>query len=39
VLTGESGLGPAEAEEVVAARPVGDPGTLPEAVRSLVAPA
>jgi allantoicase len=38
VLTRESGLGPAEAEEVVAARPVGDPGTLPEAVRSLVAP-
>jgi allantoicase len=39
VLESEGGLGPAEAEEVVAGRPVGDPGALPEAVRSLVAPA
>jgi allantoicase len=38
VLEGEAGLGAAEAEELVAARPVGDPGALPEAVRSLVAP-
>jgi allantoicase len=38
VLEGDGGLAPAEAEAVVAGRPVADPGDLPEAVRSLVAP-
>jgi allantoicase len=38
VLTQDGGLAPDEAEAVVAGRPVGDPGALPEAVRSLVAP-
>jgi allantoicase len=38
VLERDGGLAPAEAEAVVAARPVGNPGDLPEAVRSLVAP-
>jgi allantoicase len=38
VLQHDGGLAPAEAEAVVAGRPVGDPGDLPEAVRSLVAP-
>ena len=38
VLEREGGLSPAEAEELVAGRPVGDPGALPEAVRSLVSP-
>jgi hypothetical protein len=38
VLQQDGGLAPAEAEAVVAGRPVGDPGDLPEAVRSLVAP-
>jgi allantoicase len=38
VLERDGGLATAEAEAVVAGRPVGDPGDLPEAVRSLVAP-
>ncbi|HET9555779.1 MAG TPA: allantoicase, partial [Actinomycetota bacterium] len=38
VLQQDRGLAPAEAEAVVADRPIGDPGDLPEAVRSLVAP-
>jgi allantoicase len=38
VLEGDGGLAPAEAEAMVAGRPVGDPGELPEAVRSVVAP-
>ncbi|HET9290254.1 MAG TPA: allantoicase, partial [Actinomycetes bacterium] len=38
VLERDGGLTPAEAEAVAATRPVGDPGDLPEAVRSLVAP-
>jgi allantoicase len=38
VLERDGGLAPDEAEAVAAARPVGDPGDLPEAVRSLVAP-
>ena len=38
VLGRESGLGPAEVDAVVAARPLADPADLPEAVRSLVAP-
>jgi allantoicase len=38
VLQRDGGLEPAAAEAVVAGRPVGDPGDLPEAVRSLVAP-
>jgi allantoicase len=38
LLQQDGGLAPAEAEAVVAGRPVGDPGDLPEAVRSLVAP-
>ena len=38
VLQQDGGLARAEAEAVVAGRPVGDPGDLPEAVRSLVAP-
>jgi allantoicase len=38
VLERDGGLAPADAEAVVAGRPVGDPADLPEAVRSLVAP-